>query len=239
VVSNPTLLLFAISRSVCLVGDVLGVDGNYVDEAELEIPREKFRAADLARPFRIGRRFDLAISLEVGEHLPEQAAATFVDSLVAPRLPVHRLLPAPALGARGDAALVRAEHAALCVVGTALVQRRPAGRALADRRAAAVARAPARVESARPARLPGAAWPTWDPDGGRDCVQGRGRRPMAAGSRKTPISPRPPSLATSCAVLGLLRVEALRLRGTRSRGTPDIVSISRHPIERRHVRAAV
>lgn len=63
------------------VGDVLGVDGDYVERARLAIPEDRFRAADLTRPVALGRRFDLAQSLEVGEHLPQAASAGLVDSL--------------------------------------------------------------------------------------------------------------------------------------------------------------
>jgi hypothetical protein len=38
---------------------------------------------DVRRPFALPRRFDLAMSLEVAEHLPESSAAGFVESLVA------------------------------------------------------------------------------------------------------------------------------------------------------------
>jgi SAM-dependent methyltransferase len=61
--------------------DILGVDGDYVERATLAIPAERFMAADLTRPVRTGRRFDLAQSLEVGEHLPTAASETLVDSL--------------------------------------------------------------------------------------------------------------------------------------------------------------
>jgi putative flippase GtrA len=61
--------------------DVLGVDGDYVDVSTLAVLRNAFLAADLTRPLPLARRFDLAQSLEVGEHLPENAAATLVDSL--------------------------------------------------------------------------------------------------------------------------------------------------------------
>jgi SAM-dependent methyltransferase len=63
------------------VDDVLGVDGDYVRVERLMIPRERFRAADLAQPLHLARAFDLAMSVEVAEHVPEAAAATFVDSL--------------------------------------------------------------------------------------------------------------------------------------------------------------
>ena len=64
------------------VSDVCGLDGDYVDRAHLAIPKECFRAVDLTVPQDLGRRFDLAQSLEVGEHLPETAADTLVDGLV-------------------------------------------------------------------------------------------------------------------------------------------------------------
>ena len=62
------------------VSDFCGLDGEYVD-ATLEIPADRFVAADLRRGVKLDRRFDLAVSLEVAEHLPEEAAAGFVQSL--------------------------------------------------------------------------------------------------------------------------------------------------------------
>jgi SAM-dependent methyltransferase len=64
------------------VKDVLGIDGDYVDRAMLEIPPDCFQARDLTRPVRIDRQFDLAMSLEVGEHLPPESARGLVESLV-------------------------------------------------------------------------------------------------------------------------------------------------------------
>src|SRR5262245_27668867 len=61
--------------------DVLGLDGNYVDRSDLSIPQDCFRAADLAKPLLIDRRFDLAICLEVAEHIPESEAKRFVRDL--------------------------------------------------------------------------------------------------------------------------------------------------------------
>lgn len=52
------------------VRDVVGVDGPYMDPARLLISPEKFVEADLAKPFRMDRRFDVAMCLEVAEHLP-------------------------------------------------------------------------------------------------------------------------------------------------------------------------
>ena len=52
-----------------------------MDPGLLEIPHAAFLRADLSQPLDLGRRFDLAISLEVAEHLPAASADTFVASL--------------------------------------------------------------------------------------------------------------------------------------------------------------
>lgn len=63
--------------------DVVGVDGDYVDRTRLQIDPACFVVRDLAHGFNLERRFDLAQSLEVAEHLPPARAATFVSDLVA------------------------------------------------------------------------------------------------------------------------------------------------------------
>lgn len=63
--------------------DVVGVDGAYVDADRLLFDAGRFRAADIAQPFRLGRGFSLAQCLEVAEHLPADAANTLVDNLAA------------------------------------------------------------------------------------------------------------------------------------------------------------
>ncbi len=65
------------------VDDICGFDGNWVDHSLLEIPVASFRETNLQQPVECDRRFDLAISLEVAEHVPENCADTFVDSLTA------------------------------------------------------------------------------------------------------------------------------------------------------------
>jgi SAM-dependent methyltransferase len=64
------------------IADVFGVDGAYVDPADLEIEAERFKAADLAHPFDLGRTFDLVQSLEVAEHIDESDSGVFVANLV-------------------------------------------------------------------------------------------------------------------------------------------------------------
>lgn len=64
------------------VADVLGLDGGYVPLGRLAIPASSFRVVDLERPPVLERRFDLALCLEVGEHLPAESAASLVQLLV-------------------------------------------------------------------------------------------------------------------------------------------------------------
>jgi SAM-dependent methyltransferase len=63
------------------IEDFIGVDGDYVDRDQLLIPKAKFIAHDLEVPFYFPRMFDLALSLEVAEHLPESHASEFVEGL--------------------------------------------------------------------------------------------------------------------------------------------------------------
>ena len=65
------------------IADVIGIDGDYVNRASLKIAPELFLARDLTQPISMDRRFDLAISLEVAEHLPEHRSHGFVSELVA------------------------------------------------------------------------------------------------------------------------------------------------------------
>lgn len=66
----------------CGVTDVIGADGDYVDQRRLLIPRDTFRALDVSQPFELGRRFDLVQCLEVGEHVPQASSHLLVANLV-------------------------------------------------------------------------------------------------------------------------------------------------------------
>ncbi len=63
------------------IADIQGYDGAWVHGSDLMIPHEKFTAVDLTQPLPIRRRYDLALSLEVAEHLPRASAATFIEAL--------------------------------------------------------------------------------------------------------------------------------------------------------------
>ncbi len=62
--------------------NVLGLEGPWLlDQPRLAIDRDKIRLGDLSQGVVIPRSFDLGISLEVAEHLPESAGRTLVQSL--------------------------------------------------------------------------------------------------------------------------------------------------------------
>jgi SAM-dependent methyltransferase len=63
------------------IQECLGIDGNYVDPNMLMIAPTEFLAHDLKEPIRLGKDFDLVVSLEVAEHLPHECAETFIESL--------------------------------------------------------------------------------------------------------------------------------------------------------------
>jgi SAM-dependent methyltransferase len=63
-------------------GRILGLDGRHVDPDWLCIPKGCFRAVDLTQPFQLSEFFDLAVCLEVAEHLPKQSAGGLIGSLV-------------------------------------------------------------------------------------------------------------------------------------------------------------
>jgi SAM-dependent methyltransferase len=63
------------------VADILGIEGKWLDPKLARIAEDLIVDLDLEQPFDLGRRFDLAISLEVAEHLSARAASGFVESL--------------------------------------------------------------------------------------------------------------------------------------------------------------
>jgi SAM-dependent methyltransferase len=63
------------------VSDILGIDGPHIEEPMLEIRKEAFTRADLCTNLHLSRSYDLAISLEVAEHLGEEYATQFINTL--------------------------------------------------------------------------------------------------------------------------------------------------------------
>ena len=79
------------------VPDVWGIDGDYVNRSQLRIPPDRFLARDLTKSLQFDRTFDLAVCLEVAEHLPASRASGLVADLVsmAPCVLFSAALPGP------------------------------------------------------------------------------------------------------------------------------------------------
>jgi len=63
------------------VKKVVGVDGKWARKKLLEINQSDFIEHNLENELNLNNTFDLAISLEVAEHLPEESAKDFVKTL--------------------------------------------------------------------------------------------------------------------------------------------------------------
>ena len=63
--------------------EILGYDGDYVPRNLLMIPQNRFVPTDLSLRMPQGKHYDLALSMEVAEHLPESSADIFVDNICA------------------------------------------------------------------------------------------------------------------------------------------------------------
>ena len=62
---------------------LVGVDGPWVDPAALLSKKVEFSTVNLEEKFRVSKRFDLCISVEVAEHLSAPRARAFVETLCA------------------------------------------------------------------------------------------------------------------------------------------------------------
>lgn len=66
----------------CEVRDLLGIDYSSIPYAALQISGKYLIKENIGQPINLDRQFDLAMSLEVAEHLPSSCAATLVENLV-------------------------------------------------------------------------------------------------------------------------------------------------------------
>lgn len=81
------------------VNDILGIDGSWVNTNELLIPRERFQETDLEKnDFRVKKKYDLALSLEVAEHLSEEYSDNLIKQLT---LISNRILFSAAIPGQG------------------------------------------------------------------------------------------------------------------------------------------
>jgi len=60
---------------------VIAVEGEWVKNAHLQVPLDVYHLHNLEKPLRMAEKFDLAISLEVAEHLSERRALSFIEDL--------------------------------------------------------------------------------------------------------------------------------------------------------------
>jgi hypothetical protein len=63
--------------------ELSGIDGDHVDRSKLFFDSSHFSAVDLSQPFKIDGRYDLALCLEVAEHIPHEHSGDLVDALCA------------------------------------------------------------------------------------------------------------------------------------------------------------
>lgn len=63
------------------IKDILGIDGDYVDLSLLKIEKIFLSTFDLEKKMSLNRKFDLALSLEVAEHLSFESSDIFVKTL--------------------------------------------------------------------------------------------------------------------------------------------------------------
>jgi SAM-dependent methyltransferase len=63
------------------LSDLVGIEGAWLNPAEVVCKAAIIKTVELETDFTLGRRFDLVICLEVGEHLSPNAAARFVGDL--------------------------------------------------------------------------------------------------------------------------------------------------------------
>jgi SAM-dependent methyltransferase len=65
------------------VSEVRGFDGDFVDRSQLMIDAGNFRCHDLRKTLPSDAKYDLAMSLEVAEHLPPERSESFIAELTA------------------------------------------------------------------------------------------------------------------------------------------------------------
>lgn len=65
------------------ISEVFGVDGVPINPHDLLIPETFFQVQDLTQPMQLGRKYDLVLCLEVGEHLDPQFAPVLIGTLTA------------------------------------------------------------------------------------------------------------------------------------------------------------
>ncbi|MEI9947067.1 MAG: methyltransferase domain-containing protein [Chitinophagaceae bacterium] len=68
----------------CGTKEVMGLDGPWINKEKLSqyLDADSFKIVNLHEPIRLDKKYDLAICLEVAEHIASKSADTIVESLV-------------------------------------------------------------------------------------------------------------------------------------------------------------
>ena len=63
------------------ITDYYGLESHHIDTSKIKIPKENLFLCDLNLPVNLNKQYDLVVSLEVAEHLSENAADSFIETL--------------------------------------------------------------------------------------------------------------------------------------------------------------
>lgn len=64
------------------ITDFIGLDTEFINSENLKIPKDRFLKVDICKPINISEKYDLAVSLEVAEHIPEEFIDIYIESLI-------------------------------------------------------------------------------------------------------------------------------------------------------------
>ena len=64
------------------VKDIQGIEGPYIKDEFLNIPIENLLKTDLKKEINLHKNFDLVMSMEVAEHIPEENSEAFINTLI-------------------------------------------------------------------------------------------------------------------------------------------------------------
>lgn len=65
----------------CGIENLIGFDGNWINESEMLDNKINFKSVDLNHEFSLNEKVDLTISLEVAEHLKHESSDQFIECL--------------------------------------------------------------------------------------------------------------------------------------------------------------
>ena len=63
------------------IEDIFGIDGNWIADDQVEPPKDRFLRRELESTYDLDRQFDLAICMEVAEHLSADSAPRLIAEL--------------------------------------------------------------------------------------------------------------------------------------------------------------